>query len=359
MKDGMIIIDADAHVFDTEAVYRQWLPEQYRHRPSIFAGGDGFDRGQKGNPVFLKYQGGSGTPEDTLADMDRAGIDVQVMYPTSALGLTKLREHDYCIALARAYNDWMHNRCSANPKRLKGVAIVPIHVDVQESIREMERAVTKLGLVGVVLNIYVRGRHVAHQDFFPFYEACSQLGVPVAFHGAGTDWLDQVLNFDTFLGIHTFSHAPQQFIACIATMYSGLLELYPNLRVAFLEAGAGWVPYWMERMDGEWELRKWDAPLLKTRPSDYMKSGRVFVSCEPDEKSLPYVLQVFGEDHILYPSDYPHHDSNFIESVSELRDRKDISEVAKRKIFFDNPQRFYRFTVDPAGFGASVQTARA
>lgn len=73
MKNGTIIIDSDAHVFDTEAVYRQWLPEEYRRRPSIFAGGDGFDRGQRGNPVFLKYQGGSGSLEETLADMDLAG----------------------------------------------------------------------------------------------------------------------------------------------------------------------------------------------------------------------------------------------------------------------------------------------
>ena len=359
MRNGQIIIDADAHVFDVDAVYRKWLPERYRARPSIFAGGDGFDRGQGGNSVFLKYSRAESSAEQNIADMDSAGIDVQVLYPTSALGFTKLRERDYCFALAQAYNEWMHDRCSVNPQRLRGMAIVPLHVDVQEAIKEAERAVSKLGLAGVVLCTYYRGRHVAHQDFWPFYEECNRLGIPVAIHGAGTDWLDAVLNFDTFLGIHTFSHAPQQIIACIAMMYSGILERCPDLRIAFLEAGAGWVPYWMERMDGEWARRKWDAPDLKMAPSEYMKSGRVYVSCEPDERSLPYVIQEFGDDALLYPSDYPHHDSSFVESVAEIAGRTDISEASRRKILFDNPQRFYGFKVDTARFAPAPVAARS
>jgi predicted TIM-barrel fold metal-dependent hydrolase len=150
--------------------------------------------------------------------------------------------------------------------------------------------------------------------------------------------------------MHTFSHAPEQLLACTAVMYSGLLEKYQNLRVAFLEAGAGWVPFWMEHMDGEWSKRKLDAPLLKDYPSAYMKSGRVFVSCEPEEKTLPYVAEWIGADNLLYPSDYPHWDGAFPDSVEELSERHDVSDELKRKIFFDNPQRLYGFSVDPADF---------
>jgi uncharacterized protein len=214
-------------------------------------------------------------------------------------------------------------------------------------------------MVGVMVNTFMRGRNVAHQDFWPFYEACDRMGVAVGFHASGGDAMDPVAHFDNLLAMHTFSHAPEQLLACTAVMYSGLLEKYQNLRVAFLEAGAGWVPFWMEHMDGEWSKRKFDAPLLKDYPSAYMKSGRVFVSCEPEEKTLPYVAEWIGADNLLYPSDYPHWDGAFPESAEELSERDDVSDELKRKIFFDNPQRLYGFNVDPADFRAPAETAHA
>jgi len=76
------------------------------------------------------------------------------------------------------------------------------------------------------------------------------------------------------------------------------------------------------------------------------------VSCEPEEKTLRYVPEFFPADNILFASDYPHWDGQFPDAVSTLADRTDITESLKRKIFFDNPQRFYGITVDPADFGA-------
>lgn len=354
MRDGMIIIDADGHVLDREPVYRTWLPAQFRQRTNVVSGVDGFDRSQNGK---LPQRGRS--VEENLADNDVEGIDVQVLYPTGGLGLTRIRESDYAIAFARAYNDFVHDWCSHDPKRLKAVAITPLHVDVQEAIRELNRATEKLGTVGVMVNTFMRDRHVAHKDFWPFYEECNRLGVAVGFHASGGDEMDAVAHFDNFISMHTFSHAPSQLVACTAVMYSGLLEKFQDLRVAFLEAGAGWVPFWMEHMDGEWEKRKMDAPLLTSPPSEYMKSGRVYVSCEPEERTLPYVAQWIGEDQILFPSDYPHWDSIWPHAVEELIERTDVTDQLKRKIFFENPQRLYGFTVGPADFQVEAQAARA
>ena len=174
----------------------------------------------------------------------------------------------------------------------------------------------------------------------------------VAFHASGSDTLDPLCHFDNFLQVHTLSHAPEQLIACTAVIYSGLLEKFQDLRVAFLEAGIGWVPFWMEHMDEEYEFRQFDAPLLKAKPSEYMNCGRVFVSCEPEEKTLRYVPEFFPPENILFASDYPHWDGQFPDAVSTLADRSDVPESLKRKIFFDNPQRFYGMEVDPASFGA-------
>ena len=345
MWNDIVVIDADGHILDRDPVYRERLPARFRNRESLVGQDDGFDRAQNGAIV----RRGS-TVQVNIEDNDVQGIDVQVLYPTGALTYTRLREHDYCLAFAETYNDYLHDWCSHSPDRLKGVAVVPLHVDVPVAIREMERCVDQLGMVGVAVNTFMWDRNVAHKDFWPFYEACAAKGVPIGFHSSGGDAMAPVGHFQDFLTTHTLSHAPEQLIACTVVIYGGLLEAFPGLRVAFLEAGAGWVPFWMEHMDGEWERRKSDAPLLKAPPSDYMRSGRVYVSCEPEEKTLPYVAEWIGEDQILFPSDYPHWDSNFPDSVKDLGERMDVSETLKRKIFFENPKRFYGLKVEEAQF---------
>ena len=339
MYNGHTVIDADGHVLDWEPVYRERLPEAFRYREKIMGADDAFDRPQNG-----KIRRRGETVQMQLEDNAVQGIDVQVLYPTGGLTHSRIREPDYAIAFAETYNDFLYDFCAADPKRLKGIALVPLHVDVKQAIKEMERAVDRLGMVGVMVNTFAYGRNVGHPDFFPFYEACAGKGVAIGFHSRGGDAMDPVAHFNNLLGMHTLSHAPEQLIACTALMYSGALEMFPALKVAFLEAGAGWVPWWMEHMDGEWERRRFDAPLLKARPSEYMRGGRVYVSCEPEELTLPYVAQWIGADQILFPSDYPHWDCAFPESVEELTRREDVSDELKRKIFLENPMRFYGMT---------------
>jgi predicted TIM-barrel fold metal-dependent hydrolase len=352
MKNGIVIIDADGHIIDDESVYRQRMPEQYRKRRGGYYPGDAFDRSQNDT---LNWRPGS--IEKNLADNDLEGIDVQVYYPTGGLGLAWIREPEYATALARTYNDYLHEWCSSHPQRLKFVAIVPLEADVNAAIEEMGRAVGQLGAVGVMVNSYDHGRNKGHGDFWPFYEECARQGVAIGFHGHGSNEMNAVGHFDNFLGVHTWSHAPDQLVTCTAILYSGILEKFQDLRVAFLEAGCGWVPFWMEHMDEEWEKRKFDAPLLTAPPSEYMTRGRVWVSCEPEEKTIPYVAQWIGEDQMLYASDYPHWDGGFPHSVSTLADRSDVPDTLKRKIFFENPQRFYGFKVEVADFAPARAAA--
>jgi predicted TIM-barrel fold metal-dependent hydrolase len=132
-----------------------------------------------------------------------------VLYPTGGLFLSRVRERDYSIALARTYNDWLYEWCSVDPKRLKAVALVPLHVDVKAAIVEMARAVGELGMVGVMVNTLDRSRNVAHKDFWPFYEECNRQSAPVSFHASGSDTLESVCHFDNFLSVHTLSHVPE------------------------------------------------------------------------------------------------------------------------------------------------------
>jgi predicted TIM-barrel fold metal-dependent hydrolase len=145
--------------------------------------------------------------------------------------------------------------------------------------------------------------------------------------------------------VHALEHPLPLMIQMTNMIFQGVFELFPQLRVGYLEAGAGWVPFMMDRLDEDFERRgkKW-APRLTKRPSDYITGGQIYVSLESEERTLPYVLKLFGEDHIFFASDYPHERqrAQYLHDIPELEARQDISESAKRKILADNARNFYR-----------------
>jgi hypothetical protein len=336
MRDGIFILDADGHVMDRpHRCYQKYLPERYRNRAAFFPG-PYWDRRQSPNGELGRDPN---TPQEMMADMDQEGIDLAILYPTTGLGIGQIREVEYQTALCRAYNDFMADWCAADPQRLKGVALAP-YLDPREAARELDRAVSKLGLVGLMFPTFIPGRNVADPFFWPIYEEAERLGVPVALHATGSETGD-VYRFNNFLAVHTWTHAPEQMVSVISCVYGGIFEKFQRLRVGFMESGAGWVPFFMEHLDGEFEKRPWDAPLCKAKPSEYMTCGRAYFACEPEEKTIPYVVGWVGEDNILYASDYPHWDSEWPHTVDVLLKRDDLSHGLKAKILGGNALGFY------------------
>ena len=119
MLEGQYIIDADGHVRDHEHLLKPFVDPEYRERQFYFPR-DGFDRAMGGKLGFYDVN-----PPDQIRAMDDEGIDLQVLFPTNGLFLGEIHEPKYSVAICRAYNDWMHTFCQHDPKRLKGVAIVP------------------------------------------------------------------------------------------------------------------------------------------------------------------------------------------------------------------------------------------
>jgi predicted TIM-barrel fold metal-dependent hydrolase len=333
MKD-LLIVDADAHLRDNvDNCYRPYLEAPYNRR-GIFWPADGFDRSKGG--LLGKRDVDAPTQ---LADMDIEGIDVSILYPTTGLGIGRIYEPDYAVALCRAYNNWVHDYCQADPRRLKAVALLPLQ-DPDAAVRELHRAVTDLGLVGGMIPTFVRGLNLGDKVLWPLYAEAERLDVPIAAHATGGETGDMG-RFRSFLGIHICSHVPEQMISLTAVVLGGIFERFPRLRVGFLEAGCGWVPFWMEHMDEEWEKRRDEAPECKERPSVYITSGRCYFGCEPEEKTLPFAAEHVGEDVLLYASDYPHWDSDWPNTVRTLRERTDLSPTLKRKVLGENALRFY------------------
>jgi len=334
----MNVIDADGHVTETQEQVARYLDEPYRRRPGNmpFYPWDGWDRRMLG--TLGEY---AGTAEAWLQAMDRGGMETAVLYPTLGLFMSFLRDRPWAVALCRAYNSFMHEEFTKKSARLKAVALLPLQ-DPEAAALELRRAVRELGCVGAMLA--ADGSHVlGDARFTPIYEEAARLDTMLGVHASGSHLGGGGLElFPAFIQTHTCSHAFGQMRQLTSLIFEGVPERFPSLRLAFLEAGCGWAPYWIERMDEEYAKRAAEAPRLKKKPSEYVRSGKIYFSCEADECLLPQALQLIGEQQIVYASDYPHWDGSYPHSIAELRERDDLSEAQKRQIFADNARRLYR-----------------
>ena len=136
-------------------------------------------------------------------------------------------------------------------------------------------------------------------------------------------------------------------IGVMCIIGGGVLEKFPKLRVAFLEAGAGWVPFWMERLDEHYEYMQAAVPLLTMPPSEYIRQRDVFFSFEPDETTLPYVMDFIGDDRLVFASDYNHGDCKFPNVVKRgAGPGTTIAAGSLPKIMGENARRLYNLAAE-------------
>jgi predicted TIM-barrel fold metal-dependent hydrolase len=331
------IVDADAHVVERqERAYRPYLPEVYKKRTGSFFPSFAWDIRMNG--TLGKFD--ESEPETYVADMDAEGIATQVLFPSSALAIGLIRETDWAAALASAYNAWLHDFCQHAPQRLKGVAVIAPQ-NLPRALQEMERAVAKQGMVGVMMPTYVSpGLDIGDPQFFPIYEQAERLGVPVAFHATAQVAIGNTRCHE-YIGVHMTSHPFEQMLSIISVMANGVLDRFPRLRVGFLEAGVGWVPYWMDRFDEKWKKRTAESRRSELLPSEYVLANRCYFTCEPEETVLPLFVERFGDRCVMYASDYPHWDTGWPETARELLERDDLRAETKERIMSANAREFY------------------
>jgi predicted TIM-barrel fold metal-dependent hydrolase len=272
---------------------------------------------------------GMSDPYQRLKDMDLEGIDIAVLFGTSPfLSLPFVDDRDYACAVARVYNDWLSTYCRADPRRLKGVAAVAIQ-DPHEAVNELRRTVEELKFIAVAIPpISASGKNLDDSALYPFFAEAQRLNIPVCIHvGAGDGVPAGTNRFDHPLYTHAIAHPFEQMIAALCVVVGGLLEKFPVLKFAFMEAGCGWIPYWMERLDEHYELLRPTVPWLTKPPSEYMKSGQMYYSFEMEEKMLPYVAEFVGAERLIFATDYNHSDSKFPHTVEEIMKRKDLSAI--------------------------------
>jgi len=278
-----------------------------------------------------------------VAAMRGQGVERSHLYPTVGLWLFAIdgMAPDLAAALVRTYNDWLRAFCAHDPQALRPVGAICRH-DPAAMVDELRR-VAGWGWTAVTLRPNpVCGRLVADPAHEPFWAECARLGVAVAIHegtharlpAAGAD------RFATRFARHACSHPIEQMMALLALIEGGVLERHPALRVGLLEAGCGWVPYWLWRLDQEHAQLGWEVPGAPRRPSDYVRR-QCFIACEPGEPGIEDVVDLLGEGCLIYGSDYPHidHAAHVQDDAAVLADR--LSPAAAQRILWDNPARFY------------------
>ncbi|OAI30578.1 hypothetical protein A1351_22640 [Methylosinus sp. R-45379] len=360
------IIDADCHVMEPDQIWVDYIDSAFRERAPRRERLSGFDWGQMrvdGAPIYRHY------PEElarafqtnidawysdyrdqnfdarsTLLAMDRQGIERSYLYPSLGLGVVAIEGVDPALAaaIARAYNDWIWSFCSLDRKRLIPVPLISLH-DPVAAAAEVARAARLFNARAVIVRPNpINGEPIGCAYFAPFWRSCTENGVSVAIHegchaqlpAAGAD------RFFTHFSMHTCCHPMEQMMAFLTLVENGVFETYPDLQVAFLEAGCGWVPYLLWRMDSEYRLWRDEVPAVKRPPSEYFKR-QCYVSVEGCEPYLDMVIDCLGVDRLLFGTDFPHPDHAFGEEVKEIVEAP-IAREAKEKILWDNPCRFYR-----------------
>lgn len=332
------VLDADGHVTESTEQVAKYLDEPYRRRPLNFPfyPQDGWDRRLLGTLGDF-----GGDAETWLRALDKGGVEATILYPTLGLFMSFIKDREWAVALCRAYNSFLHEEFVKVSPRLKAVALLPVQ-DPDAAALELGRSVKELGFVGAMLA--ADGAHLlGDARFTPIYEEADRLGVMLGIHASGSHLGGAGVDlFPRFVQAHTCSHPFGQMRQLTSVVFEGVPERFPGLRLAFLEAGCGWAPYWMERMDDEFDKRgRAEAPALRKKPSEYVRSGSIYFSCEADEWLLPQALKLVGENQIVYASDFPHWDNSYPASIDEIRARGDITDTQKRKILADNCRRLY------------------
>ena len=273
--------------------------------------------------------------DQRIKDMDRLGVEVQVIYPTLFLVyLTDDAELE--TALCRAYNSWIGDACAKSNGRLNFVAVLPLR-SIPESLKEMKRC-KELGAVGIFYRGIEGDKTIDHPYFHPVYEQAASLDMAICIHtGSGAPWM---LPYFEHARNHTFAHGRALPIIAFRDLVANRIpEKFPGLRFGFIEASAGWAPFMIHLLR---RLFK-DRPEFKNSP-ELFRDYNLFIACEADE-DIPYLAKCIGEDHIVIGSDYGHNDPSAEERlVDSLRVREDIPEALAKKILCDNPRRLYGLT---------------
>lgn len=297
-----------------------------------------------------------------LEFMDREGIYAQVLYPNvGGFGsgrFLSLKEPELMLECVRAYNDFLAEWCSADPRRLLGGAAIPFW-DVDAAVKEVHRA-ARLGhktvLACTAPEDFGQPR-LAHPHWNPFWAAAEETGLPVSFHIGGGQVGGSFTDDPSQMGVRANIAATSTLlfmgnVNCLTQiLFGGICHRFPKLKLFTVESGIGWVPSFLETCDWQFvngSVRKEHPDYLL--PSEYFRR-QVYASFwfETERAGIAHAIKVLP-DNIMWETDYPHPTSQF-PSLKEgwarhPRDYADdklafLGPQVLRKVLHDNAAHFF------------------
>ncbi len=340
------VIDTDGHVLERQSDIRKYLDEPWTKRPtSLWPGDQPWDNDMmNGFEMARNWKGLSAAQQvdNWHKIMDEHDIEKAICFPTGSGNIAKNQEVPYQIAVTRAANTQFAKEYNARSDRLFCVGCLPMRAP-KAAAQELRRAVTELGLKG--FEVLPTGLPFALGDPFydPIYHEAERLGVVLGIHGTrNTSRELGTSGLSTFAEVHSYAFPVGILLQFTSIVCQGLPVRFPKLKLAFLEIGATWLPYYLDRLDEHWEKRgALEMPLLKNKPSDLVRGAKMYFSVEPGESQLVHTVDYVGAEHFLYASDIPHWDNEFPHNLNDLRGHKILSNEAKEKILYKNAKELF------------------
>lgn len=363
----MKLIDADAHVIESEATWQYLDPAYHARRPvpMTVPGDTNFrdwntfwliDRKVrhfggtpiKGNNIAQRKTFSVGCQQITdvgerIEAMDRMGVSRQVVHPSFCLSVLS-EDPELEAALLRSYNTFMAKACAESGGRLYFNAAVPFR-SPDVAIEEIRRLKQLGGMVSVLARGIEWDKPIDHPAFYPIYEEAQRQDLPIVVHlGPGCPTLINMFEGQPRPRQEAKTFFPprgRRLVSTLVVQYafynlleSSLIDDFPALKWAFLEGGGC---TWMAAATRIIERGG------KENVLDYFRSGRIFVGCEPDD-DIPYAASILGEDGLVVSSDMPHFDEAAHDDVAqEYEQRSDLTDALRAKLFVHNPARLFSF----------------
>lgn len=370
------VVSADNHVNEPPWVFDR-VPAPLRDRaPRMMKGADGgdgwsFDGGPPKRTFGIEAMAGRKKDEYQLqglswdeilkgnydgaahlADMEADGVDACVVYPNQSIFTYMTPDRELGMACMRSYNDWLLQEFqAADPRRIVGLPLLPTDDGMDVTLAEIERT-TALGAKAFFLPGMPR-RPYNDPYYEPLWKAASDANLPLSFHrtfgGAppDQDWDELVEQQVSVPGI-----ASRFFCAVRPLTYmifAGIFERHPGLRVIAAEVNFGWMPFWLQTMDQEWETQKaWSDSPLESRPSSFA-GEQIFTTSLDDH--VGYDLIRAGSPGLarmtMYSTDYPHSVTLWPDSRKHIPElTRGLSADETYDVLYGNAARVYGFDLE-------------
>ena len=373
-------VDGDGHVLEPPDLWERYLEPKYRSRairirkddegrehveidgrPSKLVrrgmpgglglmdrvGGIVYEREETGSPYVDNAPLGAMDAEERIQRLDQENLERVFLYPTlSLLWVAECEDEEITQAYLRAYNRWIVDFCADSKGRL--IPIAQLSLGDPEAAEAELRRVAQDGVTGVWVPPFAMTRKaLGHGDHHRVFAAAEELGLVLGIHPSFEPKWAAPGRFGEVTSMrHSFFinvTAPDAVRHAFTSLFQyGVFELFPELRVAVLEAGASWIGYWLDRMDAVYASPQgmFVRELLKEKPSFYF-GRQCWISGDPDETTLSAVIPRVGEDRFFWASDFPHpdHPPEYIPEVARIV--RELPESARAGFLGRNVLRAY------------------